>query len=84
MDLAAWPLVEHKGIVIHVHGGEHFLTYDEAVLLTDYIQSAVEGRECFGADYTEAHTDGPKIELDNLRLKLGLGQSKAAIKRRKL
>lgn len=88
-DLAAWPMKineEHEGIVIHVHGSEHFITQDEWDELWHHANVAFKGYESFGTEYQElvesaaAQASQPK---GGLLAKLGL-KREAPIKRRQL
>lgn len=86
-DLAAWPLKideEHEGIVLHVHGSEHFLYYYEAQDICRMAYDAMNGHTTFGEDYKEMAEaiEAQKQNKGNLLSKLGLRQPAIPFKRR--
>lgn len=88
-DLAAWPMKineEYEGIVVHVHGSEHFLHSWEAKELTQAMITAMQGRAVYGEDYQEMAlaTQEQAKPKPNLLERLGLKRPAQPLKRRPL
>lgn len=89
-DLAAWPLKideEHEGIVIHVHGSEHFLHTWEVEELAQMLLTASRGKEVYGEDYKEmmlANEAKRVSSTASLLASLGLDAKPKPIRRREI